>query len=408
MKVNEATWQYVQEHRMDDVRRLALSGGKSAEVDMSFALQQIAGWQTARRKLPSWAAIDGIIYPPHLNMEQCSSEQTARYKGSLTPDPSPSEKGTFVDLTGGFGIDFYWMSQKFGKRTYVERNADLCDIARHNFQQLGLEAEVVCAEAEDFLKEMPPVDALFLDPARRDAHGSRTYGIEDCTPNVLELLPLLKEKADRIILKLSPMLDWRKAVSDLGGVSEVHIVSVDNECKELLLVISSKLSGGLRLACVNNDTSFEFVPIGETAGSNGGNHRFPSLEPMVSFVGTNGFLYLFEPNTSIMKAGCFGEVAEAYAVEQLSANSHLFVADHDVEDFPGRRFHIEAVTSMNKQELKHALAGIDKANIAVRNFPMTAEQLRKKLKLKDGGDVFIFGTTLSDGSHQLFICRKIG
>ena len=408
MKVNETTWQYVQEHRMDDVRRLALSGGKSAEVDMSFALQQIAGWQTARRKLPSWAAIDGIIYPPHLNMEQCSSEQTARYKGSLTPDPSPSEKGTFVDLTGGFGIDFYWMSQKFGKRTYVERNADLCDIARHNFQQLGLEAEVVCAEAEDFLKEMPPVDALFLDPARRDAHGSRTYGIEDCTPNVLELLPLLKEKADRIILKLSPMLDWRKAVSDLGGVSEVHIVSVDNECKELLLVISSKLSGGLRLACVNNDTSFEFVPIGETAGSNGGNHRFPSLEPMVSFVGTNGFLYLFEPNTSIMKAGCFGEVAEAYAVEQLSANSHLFVADHDVEDFPGRRFHIEAVTSMNKQELKHALAGIDKANIAVRNFPMTAEQLRKKLKLKDGGDVFIFGTTLSDGSHQLFICRKIG
>ena len=408
MKVNEATWQYVQEHRMDDVRRLALSGGKSAEVDMPFALQQIAGWQTARRKLPSWAAIDGIIYPPHLNMEQCSSEQTARYKGSLTPDPSPSEKGTFVDLTGGFGIDFYWMSQQFGKRTYVERNADLCDIARHNFQQLGLEAEVVCAEAEDFLKEMPPVDTLFLDPARRDQHGSRTYGIEDCTPNVLELLPLLKEKADRIILKLSPMLDWRKAVSDLGGVSEVHIVSVDNECKELLLVISSKLSGGLRLACVNNDTSFEFVPIGETAGSNGGNHRFPSLEPMVSFVGTSGFLYLFEPNTSIMKAGCFGEVAEAYAVEQLSANSHLFIADHDVEDFPGRRFHIETVTSMNKQELKQALAGIDKANIAVRNFPMTVEQLRKKLKLKDGGDVFIFGTTLSDGSHQLFICRKIG
>ncbi len=408
MNVNEVTWQYVREHRMDDVRRLALSGGKSAEVDMPFALQQIAGWQTARRKLPSWAAVEGVIYPPHLNMEQCSSEETARYKGSLTPDPSPSEKGTFVDLTGGFGIDFYWMSQKFGKRTYVERNADLCDIARHNFQQLGLEAEVVCAEAEDFLKEMPPVDALFLDPARRDQHGSRTYGIEDCTPNVLELLPLLKEKADRIILKLSPMLDWRKAVSDLGGVSEVHIVSVDNECKELLLVISSKLSGGLRLACVNNNTSFEFVPIGETAGSHGGNHRFPSLEPMVSFVGTSGFLYLFEPNASIMKAGCFGEVAEAFGVNPLSANSHLFVSDHEVRDFPGRQFVVETMTSMNKQELKQALAGIDQANIAVRNFPLTAEQLRKKLKIKDGGDMFIFGTTLSDGTHKLFICRKIG
>ncbi len=408
MNVNEVTWQYVREHRMDDVRRLALSGGKSAEVDMPFALQQIAGWQTARRKLPSWAAVEGVIYPPHLNMEQCSSEETARYKGSLTPDPSPSEKGTFVDLTGGFGIDFYWMSQKFGKRTYVERNADLCDIARHNFQQLGLEAEVVCAEAEDFLKEMPPVDALFLDPARRDQHGSRTYGIEDCTPNVLELLPLLKEKADTIILKLSPMLDWRKAVNDLRGVSEVHIVSVDNECKELLLVISSKLSGGLRLACVNNNTSFEFVPIGETAGSHGGNHRFPPWEPMVSFVGTSGFLYLFEPNTSIMKAGCFGEVAEAFGVNPLSANSHLFVSDHEVRDFPGRQFVVETMTSMNKQELKQALAGIDQANIAVRNFPLTAEQLRKKLKIKDGGDMFIFGTTLSDGTHKLFICRKIG
>jgi len=426
MKVNEATWQYVQEHRMDDVRRLALSGGKSAEVDMSFALQQIAGWQTARRKLPSWAAIDGIIYPPHLNMEQCSSEQTARYKAMVVSrnlgiskcrnaEISKSRnaemsknQGAFVDLTGGFGIDFYWMSQQFGKRTYVERNVDLCDIARHNFQQLGLEAEVVCAEAEDFLKEMPPVDALFLDPARRDAHGSRTYGIEDCTPNVLELLPLLKEKADRIILKLSPMLDWRKAVSDLGVVSEVHIVSVDNECKELLLVIRKDLPTNPLLVCVDGDRTFRVIPTVGTHHSHGGNASFPRWESLVPTEGTFRELYLYEPNASIMKAGCFREVAEAFAVEPLSTNSHLFVSDHEVKDFPGRKFRIKTMTSMNKQELKHALAGIDKANIAVRNFPMTAEQLRKKLKLKDGGDVFIFGTTLSDGSHQLFICRKIG
>ncbi|MBQ8714632.1 MAG: SAM-dependent methyltransferase [Prevotella sp.] len=408
MNVNEVTWQYVREHRMDDVRRLALSGGKSAEVDMPFALQQIAGWQTARRKLPSWAAVEGVIYPPHLNMEQCSSEETARYKGSLTPDPSPSEKGTFVDLTGGFGIDFYWMSQQFGKRTYVERNADLCDIARHNFQQLGLEAEVVCAEAEDFLKEMPPVDALFLDPARRDAHGSRTYGIEDCTPNVLELLPLLKEKADRIILKLSPMLDWRKAVSDLGGVSEVHIVSVDNECKELLLVIRKGLPSIPLLVCVDGDRSFQIVPTVGIHHSHRGNSSFPLWESIIPTVGTFRELYLYEPNASIMKAGCFGEVAEAFGVNPLSANSHLFVSDHEVRDFPGRQFVVETMTSMNKQELKQALAGIDQANIAVRNFPLTAEQLRKKLKIKDGGDMFIFGTTLSDGTHKLFICRKIG
>ena len=408
MKVNEATWQYVQEHRMDDVRRLALSGGKSAEVDMSFALQQIAGWQTARRKLPSWAAIDGIIYPPHLNMEQCSSEQTARYKGSLTPDPSPSEKGTFVDLTGGFGIDFSFMSRPFMRRIYVERNPDLCEIARHNFQLLGLDAEIVCGDAEDYLAQMPHANVVFLDPARRDAHGSRTYGIEDCTPNVLELLPLLKEKADRIILKLSPMLDWRKAVSDLGVVSEVHIVSVDNECKELLLVIRKDLPTNPLLVCVDGDRTFRVIPTVGTHHSHGGNASFPRWESLVPTEGTFRELYLYEPNASIMKAGCFREVAEAFAVEPLSANSHLFIADHDVEEFPGRKFRIKTMTSMNKQELKHALAGIDKANIAVRNFPMTAEQLRKKLKLKDGGDVFIFGTTLSDGSHQLFICRKIG
>jgi len=417
--MNEATWQYVQEHRMDDVRRLALKGGgKSAEVDMSFALQQIAGWQTARRKLPSWAAIDGIIYPPHLNMEQCSSEQTARYKGEVIarnlemPESRnveiPKNQGAFVDLTGGFGIDFSFMSRPFMRRIYVERNPDLCEIARHNFQLLGLDAEIVCGDAEDYLAQMPHANVVFLDPARRDQHGSRTYGIEDCTPNVLELLPLLKEKADRIILKLSPMLDWRKAVSDLGVVSEVHIVSVDNECKELLLVIRKDLPTNPLLVCVDGDRTFRVIPTVGTHHSHGGNASFPRWESLVPTEGTFRELYLYEPNASIMKAGCFREVAEAFAVEPLSANSHLFVSDHEVKDFPGRQFVVKAMTSMNKQELKHALAGIDKANIAVRNFPMTAEQLRKKLKLKDGGDVFIFGTTLSDGSHQLFICRKIG
>ena len=426
MKVNETTWQYVQEHRMDDVRRLALSGGKSAEVDMSFALQQIAGWQTARRKLPSWAAVEGIIYPPHLNMEQCSSEETARYKAKIIcRDLGISESRNldisesrdlgisksyqvFIDLTGGLGVDFSFMSRPFKKRIYVERHPELCEIVRHNFQLLGLETEIVCGDAEDCLARMPHANVIFLDPARRDQHGSRTYGIEDCTPNVLELLSLLKEKADTIILKLSPMLDWRKAVSDLGGVSEVHIVSVDNECKELLLVIRKGLPSIPLLVCVDGDRSFQIVPTVGIHHSHRGNLSFPSWESVIPTVGTFRELYLYEPNASIMKAGCFGEVAEAFGVNPLSANSHLFVSDHEVRDFPGRQFRVDSVTSMNKQELKQVLTGIDKANIAVRNFPLTADQLRKKLKIKDGGDVFIFGTTLSDSTHKLFICRKIG
>ena len=416
--MNEATWEYVKAHRMEDVRRLALSGSKAEGVDMLFALQQIAGWQTARKKLPSWAAVDGIVYPPHLNMEQCSSEQTARYKGKVVArdfdisryrdNDISTRQFSFVDLTGGLGVDFSFMSRPFSKRTYVERNPELCEIARHNFQLLGLEAEVICDDAVSFLAKMPHSNVVFLDPARRDEHGSRTYGIEDCTPNVLELLPLLKEKADTIILKLSPMLDWRKAVSDLGGVSEVHIVSVDNECKELLLVICQDLSATPLLVCVNGDSSFQIVPNVGTDSFRLGNSQFLPRKLTVPAKETIRELTLLEPNASIMKAGCFKEIEQMYGIRQLSDNSHLFVSDHDIEDFPGRKFTIERMTPMNKQELKTAMAGIDRANVAVRNFPLTAEQLRKKLKIKDGGDVFIFGATLQEGAHQLFICRKIG
>lgn len=396
--MNEATRKFIMAHREEDVRKLAF-GNRDAEVDLSMALQQIAGWQTAQKKLPSWAAVEDIIYPPHLNMEQCSSEQTARYKGSLAIGYWPlAVSSSFVDLTGGFGIDFYFMVKglrtegKGVRAVYVEHNPELCEIARYNFQVLGLEAEVVKDEAEDYLKKMSHADFIYLDPARRDAHGSRTYDIKDCTPNVIELMPLLLEKADTILLKLSPMLDWQKAVKDLKNVHEVHIVSVDNECKELLLVIKQQPCMTLKIVCVNNDDIFEFSA---------------SIHPTVNHESLT-MNYLYEPNASIMKAGCFKEIEEAFDVSQLSNNSHLFVSDKEIKKFPGRQFHIETVTSMNKQELKAALQGIDRANIAVRNFPMSVEALRKKLKLKDGGDVFIFGTTLSDDSHQLFICRKIG
>ena len=224
MLINEQTRDFIRQHENDDVRRLALQGTKDPEVDLMVALQQIAGRQTARRKLPSWAAVDGLFYPPHLNMEQCSSEQTARYKASLLKGGQ-----RYVDLTGGFGVDFYWMSQGFQHRFYIERDEALCAIAEHNFRLLGLPCSVCCCNTATYLLKMEHADVVFLDPARRDEKGARTFGIEDCTPNVLELLSLLRMKADTIVLKLSPMLDWRKAVSDLQCVSEVHIVSVDNE-----------------------------------------------------------------------------------------------------------------------------------------------------------------------------------
>ena len=385
--INEQTWEFVRQHATDDVRKLALQGTKDADVDMPMALQQIVGRQTALKKLPSWAAHDGVVYPPHLNMEQCSSEQTARYKAQLA-----GNGGVYVDLTGGFGVDFYWMSQGFRKRYYIEQNSNLCTLVEHNFHVLDHECSVCCCDTAAFLPDMPHADVVFLDPARRNEHGARTYDIKDCTPNVLELLPLLMSKADKVILKLSPMFDWRKAVDDLQYVREVHIVSVDNECKELLLVLE-QAERPLRLVCVNNDQIFE---------------ESHSPSPITHHPSPTAPDYLYEPNASIMKAGCFEALAQQYPLCQISANSHLFLSSVEIADFPGRRFQIVAISSANKQSLKTALAGIDKANITVRNFPLSVEQLRKKLHLKDGGDTYIFATTKADGAHCLYICRKIG
>ena len=386
--INEQTWDFIRQHAADDVRKLALQGTKDAAVDLSMALQQIAGRQTALKKLPSWAAVERVLYPPHLNMEQCSSEQTARYKARLA-----GSGDTYVDLTGGLGVDFYWMSQGFKQRYYVERNAELCELVEHNFRTLGHNCSVCCCDTATYLPTVPHADVVFLDPARRNEHGGRTYDIKDCTPNILELLPLLMEKADKVILKLSPMLDWRKAVDDLQYVREVHIVSVDNECKELLLVLE-QAERPLRLVCVNNNQIFEVSSHSSPLTS----HPSP-LTPEQ---------FLYEPNASIMKAGCFDALAQQYPVCQVSANSHLFLSSVEIEDFPGRRFQICAISSTNKQSLKTSLAGIDRANISVRNFPLSVEQLRKKLRLKDGGDTYIFATTEADGAHSLYICRKIG
>ena len=395
LEMNQATIDFIRVHAEADVRQLALQGTKNPEVNLTFALDQIAGRQKAKSKLPSWAAIDGMTYPPHLSMEQCSSEQTARYKASIA-----GKGALIVDLTAGFGVDMAFISQGFQHAVHVEQQATLCAISSENYKLLGLNhIEVVCADGIDYLHQLNHADLIFLDPARRDDHGARTYGIADCTPNVLELREELLEKADRVMLKLSPMLDWQKAVEDLGHVNEVHIVSVDNECKELLLILS-KEEKPLKLFCMNNNQVFE-ASDGVTEG-----RFFCNISGGVTKESLC-YTYLFEPNASIMKAGCFALLEQRFKVSQLDKNSHLFVSDSDISDFPGRRFIIEKTTSMNKRDLKATLAGIDKANITVRNFPMSVAELRKRLKLKDGGDLYLFATTIAGHQHQLFLCRKI-
>lgn len=397
------TAEFIREYRERDIRQLALQANRFPDVDMPYALDQIQGWQIARRKLPKWAACDGVIFPPHLSMEQCSSEPTAQYKLNLAMEWAEivGHASRMTDLTGGFGVDFSFTSCAFAAATYVERNEQLCHIVEHNLPLLGLNnATVVCADAVEYLSTVEPQTMLFLDPARRDEHGAKTVMLADCTSDVVQLLPKLLEKSRFTMLKLSPMLDWHKAVDDLQGtVREVHIVSVGGECKDLLLVLSTVVESELKVYCADlstaSDTSSLFV---YTPGS--------SAPVANSKLKTQNSKFVHEPNASIMKAGCFDELAAAYGVSPVSRNSHLFLSDEPIEDFPGRSFVVERVTTMNKGELRKALVGIEKANIATRNFPLTVAELRKRLKIKDGGDVYIFATTTAEGEHLLLISRK--
>lgn len=407
---NEQTRLFIASHLNDDVRALALKGCRDTDVDIDFALRQIAGWQTARRKLPAWAEVEGLVYPPHLSMEQCSGQPAALYKKRLAMRLlDGNDRATGVDLTGGFGVDFSFMAGCYHHAVYVERQEELCRIARHNMPLLGIDnAEVVCDEAEHYISCMDRADIIYMDPARRDPHGARTYSISDCTPDVAELLPQLLDKSRFVIVKLSPMLDWKKAADDLGGktadnhgnkVAEIHIVSTGGECRELLLVIDSERNSVASpdIYCVADDMvtmigADEQVRMARIAAD--GYHQW-------------GGTYLYVPDTSLMKSGCWGAISSMFGVEMIAANSHLFISRSRLDDFPGRTFVIDDVSTMNKRELKRMLGGITKANIAVRNFPLTANQLRQRLKMGDGGDCFLFATTTHDGTHVIIKGRSI-
>lgn len=399
--MNDSTLDFARQHRDEDPRTLALHAKVPEGVNLTEALQQIAGWQTARHKLPAWADCDGIIYPPHLAMEQCSSEQTARYKVGVVQRllGKSATEGVMYDLTGGFGVDFSFLAPLFRKAVYVEQQEHLVEVARHNFSILNIDsAQPLCDNAAEILHGIDHATMIYLDPARRDSKGGRTYALSDCTPDVLTMKEELVSKADVVMLKLSPMLDWRAVVQQLGNVHELHIVSVKNECKELLAVIAPLLfppqgEDYPQIYCVNDDQQFIYHPSTIT--------RSPLNPPRGGRMGV-----LLVPNSSIMKAGCFSEIAHYYGVSPLSDNSHLFISDHFIEGFPGRQFQIEAISSMNKRELRSTFADIQQANVAVRNFPMTAEQLRQRLHLRDGGEHYVFATTDHNGQHVLFLCKK--
>lgn len=402
MRLSEETLRFIRKHRRDDVRTLALQARKYPDVDMPAAITQIAGWQAAREKVPAWAENDNILYPAHLSLEQCSSEPTARYKANIIAR-SPGSRHTFADLTGGFGIDCAFLAALFKEATYVERQEALCRIASHNFPALNLNHITVChADSLCHLQAMPTADWIFIDPARRDGHGGKTVAIADCEPNVAALEELLLQKAHRVLVKLSPMLDLTLALNDLHHVQEAHIVSAGNECKELLLVLARDANlapDDVPIHCINLNASQDARPFTFT--------RRQERECACPYT-PKLKAYLYEPNASLLKGGAFRSISYIYKVEKLHPNSHLYTSDTYLPDFPGRKFQITGSCGFNKKEVKEMLGPQKKANLTVRNFPASVAELRKRLKLAEGGDTYLFATTLADEKKALISSRIAG
>ncbi len=401
IQISPETQLFIHEHSSDDVRALALQAKKHPDIDMPTAITQIAGRQVAAEKIPSWREMEEIWYPKHLSLEQCSSETTARYKARLFQGDS------LTDLTGGFGIDCSFLAAGFKSATYVERQEELCEIAAHNFPILNLNhINVRNEDGVAYLQTMSPVDCIFLDPARRNEHGGKTVAISDCEPDVAGLEELLLSKAKRIMVKLSPMLDLSLALKELKHTQEVHILSVNNECKELLLLLGQEAP--------TEQAPPEEIPIRcanlFTKGAQEEQHfaftREQEQHSQCTYTDSLGD-YLYEPNASLLKAGAFRSVAAAYSVRKLHPNSHLYTSDTFIENFPGRIFRIVNQCSFNRKEAKESLADLKKANVTVRNFPATVAELRKRLHLTEGGDTYLFASTLNDGRKVIIRCEKV-
>lgn len=436
VQTNPHTLKFIEDNLSLPSDVAALKASKNSKVDTVFAVNQIAGRKIASEKLPLWASLENVIYPVHLSLEQCSSQFTAEYKKSLTREllkSIPENHSTFVDLTGGFGVDFTILSQLFDESIYIEQHSELASIAQHNISVMC--KNIVHCFNEDSviaLNAIPRATMIYIDPARRDSNGSRTYAIEDCTPNVLLLKHKLLDIADFVIVKLSPMLDWRKTIADFeGNVSQVHIVSCNNECKELLVVLDNNIHTNIRVHCVNDDQHTIFCAKYDLKSARIEVFLDDSIdasehdsEPETSEFGVSAsessiptcvgksknFLkeyanYVYEPNTSIMKSGCFELLTHMYSVNQIAQNSHVFVSKNPVKQFPGKMLAVTNICTMNKLDLKQALNGITHASIVVRNFPMSVDSLRKKLRIKDGMQMRIIATTDSQNNHILIFAK---
>jgi hypothetical protein len=387
------TKDFINKNIDENIHQLVLQSARFPAVDMSLAIRQINGKQKIKTKVPLYFSNDEILYPVQLSLEQSSSESTAKYKSNLC------EGNTFVDLTGGFGIDCCFMSERFVRSVYVERQAELCALAILNYKALNRNnIEVINAETEIFLTEMNPVDWIFIDPARRSLSGKKVVLLSDCEPDVSALSSLLLQKANRLMIKLSPMMDISAALKELPNTYEIHIVSIENECKEVLLLLDQELHSSPKITTINlgkNDKKDVF--------------KFSQHEESAVQIGfaLAAETYLYEPNASVMKSGAFKLIANRFELHKLHINTHLYTSFKLSLDFPGRIFEVQNQWGSSKNELRELASKTHKANISVRNYPLSVDELRKKLKIKEGGEIYLFACTLSNDQKVIIECKKV-
>jgi hypothetical protein len=393
------TLRFIAEHRADDPAKLLLSARKYPEVDIPFVAEQLQARRQIREKLPEWYASDLVVLPSRIAAEQCSSWQTAAYKQRLVVGT------TLCDLTGGLGVDSYYLSKQTERSIYIERFADYCEAARHNFGVLGAKhIEVVNGDSRSM--ELPEVDTIYLDPARRGDAGKRLFDLHDCEPDVVAMKGELLAKAKRVVVKVSPMADVSRTLALLPETVEVHVLSVKGECKELLFVMDREAAStvavdkcnAVTVTCVNYLTDGREVSFGYRLADEAASQPLAASAPM---------RYLYEPNASILKAGAFRTVAHRFALRKLHPNSHLYTSDELAADFPGRIFEVGEVIDFASKNIKTLASRYPKANLTTRNFPLTVDALRKKTKIKDGGDDYLFATTCEGDRRVVVCCRKV-
>jgi len=371
------------------ITKLALQKNPFPDIDWILILNQIEAKSKAKDKLPTWFSTTNIIYPSKVSVEQTSSEKTAAYKASLISGES------LIDLTGGFGVDDYYFAKKIKSITHCEINEDLSAIVQHNFEQLKVDnCTFYAADSTNALNELNKKwDWIYIDPSRRSDAKGKVFMLKDCLPNVPELLDFYFEKSDSILIKTAPLLDISAGLSELKFVKNIHIIALENEVKELLFEIHNQYKGEIRIKTANilkdKTETFEFVLGDDTV--------FPSYHLPQK--------YVYEANSAIMKSGGFDEVSAFFDINKLHKHSHLYTSENLI-DFPGRTFEIEKVIGYGKTEMKTELAN-QQANITTRNFPDTVENIRKKWKIKNGGNLYCFFTTDKNDNKIVLICRKI-